>query len=239
MILSAAMNRNLAWILGVAALLAVLFVFMRTRSESPYSPLAVKPQTPSARSNEVATAGQLATPPSVESTNDRGPVASAREPEDLFSSPAFKQTEIARRWAAQGVTDTDIASAIHTLRQRGFEGNSLCDPALVQQFLPARIVRPFYLDSIELPETVAAGQPVPFTVHVNMPSPAYRFDRWEIRVEGSTVIVRPIGTRSADPVAAVVVPAQFTGELPGMEPGERVIRFEAIGEPVERTLRVQ
>ncbi len=157
----------------------------------------------------------------------------------VFTSDAFKQTELARRWAEQGVAEADIASALRKLRNRGFSGSSLRDPALVAQFLPARNVRPVMVESIALPATAPAGQPVPFSVNARFPSPAYQFESWNIQSTGTTVTVRPVGTLSADPVASVVVPVKLEGALPGLDAGRYNVRFEAIGDPVERSLSVQ
>jgi hypothetical protein len=40
-------------------------------------------------------------------------------------------------------------------------------------------------------------------------------------------------------VAAVVVPANLEGSLPALPPGQYTVRFEAIGEPMEKMLTVQ
>ena len=157
----------------------------------------------------------------------------------VFTSDEFRQTEIHRRWKAQGVTDKDITQALASLRDQGFSGVSLRDPALVAQFLPARNITPVYIDRIDLTDHATANAPVPFHLQANFPSPAYAFESWEISRTGSVVTVKPKGHRRAEPVASVVVPVQLDGALPGLPAGSYTIRFEAIGSPFEFPLTVQ
>lgn len=157
----------------------------------------------------------------------------------VFLSDDFKRTSVHERWVGQGVTDDDLASALAWMKDQGFTGAQLRDPALVSQFLPARNTEPVFVEEISLPATAAAGQPVPFTVKANFPSPAYTFEKWEIRPDGARIVVRPVGSKVGTPVAAVIVPVSLEGSIPGLSPGEYVVRFEAIGEPVEKNLTVQ
>lgn len=228
-------------ILLLLALLGILALAFFGRSKpvgqvhDPAQPVTSAPaQPPEDRTTPPPT-------PQIVQPNPAGTTSTVTTDADLavFTTEAFKKTELARRWNEQGVTEADLAAALQKLRNRGFSGASLRDPALVAQFLPARNVRPVMVESIALPATAPAGQPVPFSVNAQFPSPAYQFESWAIQSTGTTVTVRPVGTRSADPVASVVVPVTLEGALPALDTGLYTIRFEAIGDPVERSLSVQ
>jgi hypothetical protein len=226
---------RLAAVLSVVA--AVLLIWtLRSSVRAPGEP--ADPGRPVAR--RATNSGQVAAPVTASPpATPTGPDI-ARPDRDLatFLDPSFAATETARRWKKYGVGDSDIAAALERMRQRGFSGAQLRDAGLVEQFLPARNIEPVFLRSVAMPTNAAAGAPVPFTVRASFPTPAHSFERWDIAVEGTTVTVRPVGSRSADPAAAVVVPVDLTGELPPLSPGQYHVRFAAIGEPIEKTLSI-
>lgn len=137
------------------------------------------------------------------------------------------------------MTPEKIAQAIDRMRTHGHSGQSLMDPNLIAQFLPREHIAPAYVTGIDLPASIAVGQPAGFTVRANFPDPSYSFDSWEIAQSNSMVVVRMVGGRTGEAVGAVVVPVELTGELPGLSPGDYVIRFQALGNPVDRTLHVE
>jgi hypothetical protein len=234
------------WIAAVVFLLAT-FARQRRRSAGSHATaptavqmeatngVAVKQEGPAAADEGTAAAGTPAVQPST-----APPAPTSADPDlAVFLSDDFRKTSTSERWRKSGVTDADLALAVGMMRDRGFSGAQLRDPSLVGQFLPARNIEPVYIESIELPGTAAPNRPVPFRVAANFPSPAFTFEEWDIRQEGSDVFVRPVGSRSAGPVAAVVVPANLEGSLPALPPGQYTVRFEAIGEPMEKMLTVQ
>lgn len=154
-------------------------------------------------------------------------------------SPDFKSTTIYERWHDSGVTDDDVSAALVMMKERGFSGAQLRDAALISQFLPARNIQPVYVENFSLPSAAQAGQPVEFALEASYPSPAYTFDRWDIRYESSVVVIRPIGSRSAEPVASVLIPVTLKGTLSDLKPGTYTVRLEAIGAPIEKQLHIE
>lgn len=226
------LKRILAAIVGVALLVAVFFTANPKRGNGS-EPSVTPASSVTAQATTSTMAEVIAETPRVVAAGDADPDLG------VFLTDAFNRTQVHQRWTAQGVTETDIASALETMKKKGFSGAQLRDPNLVGQFLPARNIEPVFVEEITLPVSVSPNQPVSFSVKASFPSPAYTFEKWEIRRDGTRVTVRPVGSRTPDPVAAVVVPVELEGNLPGLDPGDYVVRFEAIGEPVERVLKVQ
>ena len=224
---------GLAVLAVVVILVAVLVRGRRPDVSSVRESTAVVPAT---RPPDSLPATANAGAPVQATTNASG----AADPDlAVFQSADFKRTSVHERWVGQDVTDADIGAALAWMKDQGFTGAQLRDPSLVSQFLPAHNIEPVYVDEISLPATAAAGQPVPFTVKANFPSPAYTFEKWEIRPDGARIVVRPVGSKVGTPVAAVIVPVSLDGSIPGLSPGDYTVRFEAIGEPVERQLTIR
>ncbi|MBU0677507.1 MAG: hypothetical protein KJ626_05265 [Verrucomicrobia bacterium] len=191
---------------------------------------AIEPQTePEASSDGGQAAGVL-----TETDSDI-----AAYPELDAFEPGFFETSLYVKWEKEGVTRADLASAVRLLKAQGFEGLKLQDPNLIAQFLPYRNIEPAYVDSITVEETVDAGQPVAFQMSANYPDPSYVFERWEIEEDAGVITVRMVGSKTGNPVAAVVVPVELEGEIPALAAGEYTVRFVAIGEPIEKNLSVR
>ena len=153
--------------------------------------------------------------------------------------PAFFETRIAKEWLRQGVTVEDIQKATDRLREQGLSGPALLDPGLIGQFLPAREIQPVYIKKVNLPPNALSGVPIPFLVEANFPDPSFIFDRWNVILDGSVIVLEPIGSKSGNPVAAIVVPVDLEGELPGLPPGDYTIRVTGLGTEIEASLSVQ
>jgi len=158
--------------------------------------------------------------------------------EELMGT-GFGKTAIAREWVGQGVTVDDVHTALDQMRTDGATEGQLKDPGLIGQLLPRRNIEPAYLDDVDMPAEIAAGASVAFVVSANYPDPSYQFTSWEIERKADVIEVRMKGEKRVGNVAAVVVPVELEGALPGLVAGEYKVLFSGLGEPIERSLTVQ
>lgn len=140
-----------------------------------------------------------------------------------------RASEIPLSLFGDGVTRADVQRAQQEMKARGFPASHIEDPALVRQFVGHRNVETMIFSSVELPDTASANEAVPFIASGTMPDPSFTFESWDVRVKDRDIVVRPLGSRSGQPVAAVVVPVQFAGEIPGLSPGEYNVHFVGLG----------
>lgn len=157
----------------------------------------------------------------------------------LPDQPGFRETAIYKAWRARGVTDEDIRTAVLLMREAGADARQLRDPNLIDQRLPARDIPAVAFKEIILPQTVAAGAVVPFSVSGVFPDPSYRFEEWVVVQADGVTEIEPRGMKSAETVSAVEVPVSLDGVIGPFKTGETVVVFKGIGQPVQRTIRVE
>ena len=87
-----------------------------------------------------------------------------------------------------------------------------------------------YVDRIEPAASSFTTENVRLKISGNLPSPAYKFDRFDIRINGSIIEVTPLATLDKSAMAAqVLVPFEQICEVDNLKPGRYEIKVYGRG----------
>ena len=82
------------------------------------------------------------------------------------------------------------------------------------------------IDSIDLPDTVSAGQKITFDAVVSTPNPCWRFHHFDISQNDKEVTIRAHAEYDGEPCQQVVSTFEAMGSLAFAEPGIYTIKLE-------------
>ena len=168
---------------------------------------------------------------------DPMPSAQTTNPVDR---PPLHLSPIAQLWLERdGITAEDIRTTVEKLRREGVPEHVLQDPDMVRQRLPRRNVHAVRVGELTLPETAAAGQPVPFSLSGALPDPSYSFTHFDVVREDDRIVIRPLGQTSGDPAPGIEVPVLLEGSLPPLPPGQYRVEYPGMAPDQPRLITIQ
>lgn len=90
-----------------------------------------------------------------------------------------------------------------------------------------------YIENVACGETITAGQELAVTVSGSLPSPAYSFERFEVKVKKDVIEITPIANYSPDKlVAQVLVPFEEVCKVQNLKPGTYSLQVNSRTEPL-------
>lgn len=90
-----------------------------------------------------------------------------------------------------------------------------------------------YVEDVTCGETITAGQELAVTVSGNLPSPAYSFEGFEVKVKKDVIEITPVA--NYDPgkmVAQVLVPFEEVCKVGNLKPGTYSLQVNSRTEPL-------
>ncbi|MFQ5676926.1 MAG: hypothetical protein ACE5G1_13600 [bacterium] len=90
-----------------------------------------------------------------------------------------------------------------------------------------------YVDEIDSKGTVAGSEKLDLTIRGNLPSPAYTFERFDVKVDGKTIKVTPLARYdSSKLVAQMLVPFENICTVENLKAGTYEVRVYGRGDKV-------
>jgi len=221
------MNKTIPVLLTLSLIFVVLIVVLKnqpTVSESTVTDTPASEMSPSITKPEPANES-IPTPETEKAPTGEGLVDPVVVREELFEiseadMTPFLHTEIAAKWKKElGYTDSEFIQAQRDLRARGFSEDKVNDPGVIMRHLPPRHTGRIRVSEIIVPEFVAAGETIPFTLKGIKPSPSYSFTHFDILVQGKTIRINAIGNSDGDNEAGLGGPVSLNGTLDPLMPG--------------------
>jgi hypothetical protein len=91
--------------------------------------------------------------------------------------------------------------------------------------------QPTYVEHVEAPEQVSAGQPLTLVVTGSLPTPAWQITDVSFRKDGRHVLVTVWSElKNHNPTIEMIVPFKRTIEIPGLSAGHWVVEVRGHGE---------
>ncbi len=87
-----------------------------------------------------------------------------------------------------------------------------------------------YVDTVEPTRPSFTAEQLSLRIKGNLPSPAYKFDRFEVKVKGREIAIRPLATIDTSVMAAqVLVPFEQVCEVENVKPGSYEVKVYGRG----------
>jgi len=91
----------------------------------------------------------------------------------------------------------------------------------------------FYIDDATCGETISSGERLEVTVKGNLPSPAYSFEGFDVKVKGDVIEISPLANYEPDKlVAQVLVPFEEVCRVENLKPGTYDLKINSRGGPI-------
>jgi len=102
-----------------------------------------------------------------------------------------------------------------------------------------RLVK-IYIDKVDSEPSISEAEKLQVNVSGNLPSPAYTFERFDVKVKGKVIEIIPLAKFDADRMAAqVLVPFQEVCTVENLKPGTYSIQVHGRGDTVVKTESIQ
>lgn len=180
---------------------------------------------PAAAPVETEPARPAPTPKPIEPEIPAAPTAAEAAEEETVTMDdlpptSFALTLIAKKWMEEeGYTLAELAEAEQKARDAGLS-QELINYGEVRRFLPPRYMNSVQIDTVSVPKTVKAGEPIPFTVRGRTPGEGFEFLRFNTVVQGPIVRINPLGFTREPTEGAMTAPVTLEGTLDPLPPGE-------------------
>lgn len=90
-----------------------------------------------------------------------------------------------------------------------------------------------YVDDATCGQTISAGDDLEVTVSGNLPSPAYTFDRFDVKVKDGVIEITPVADYHPDKlVAQVLVPFEEVCRVENLKPGTYDLKINSRAGPL-------
>ncbi|MCH8872331.1 hypothetical protein IH824_06095 [candidate division KSB1 bacterium] len=90
-----------------------------------------------------------------------------------------------------------------------------------------------YIDKVDSDQSISEAEKLQVRVSGNLPSPAYTFERFDVKVKGKVVEIIPLAKFDADKmVVQVLVPFQEVCSVENLKPGTYNIQVHGRGDTV-------
>lgn len=97
-----------------------------------------------------------------------------------------------------------------------------------------------YVDEVDSKGAVARTEKLELTIKGNLPSPAYTFERFDVKVDGKTITVTPLAKHdSSKLVAQVLVPFDNVCTVENLKAGTYEVRVYGRGDKVVRFKKIK
>lgn len=97
-----------------------------------------------------------------------------------------------------------------------------------------------YVDQVVSKENVSKDEELEVVVKGNLPSPAYKFERFDVKVKGKTIEVTPLARYDSTKMAAqVLVPYEEVCKIKKLKPGTYELKVHGRNETVTKSENIQ
>jgi len=97
-----------------------------------------------------------------------------------------------------------------------------------------------YVDKVDFDQSISEAKKLHVNVSGNLPSPAYTFERFDVKVKGKVVEIIPLAKFDADKmVIQVLVPFQEVCSVENLKPGTYDIQVHGRGDTVVKAESIQ
>lgn len=97
-----------------------------------------------------------------------------------------------------------------------------------------------YVDAVEAPQAVVAGDRFSVKVQGNLPNPAYMFERFDVAVKNDVIEITPLAKHDPEKIVIqVLVPFEEVCEVKNLKPGTYQIKVIGRSEPVVAQQRIE
>lgn len=101
------------------------------------------------------------------------------------------------------------------------------------------VTQKVYVDQVVSEESISKEEDLQVTVKGNLPSPAYKFDRFDVKVKGKTIEVTPLAEYDSTKMAAqVLVPYEEVCRVKDLEPGTYELKVHGRNETVAKSEKI-
>jgi len=103
-----------------------------------------------------------------------------------------------------------------------------------------RSLQKIYIDEVQPQHAVRTEETLQLTISGNLPSPAYEFERFDVKVSGDTIEITPLANYDSDKmVAQVLVPFEKVCDVTDLAPGAYKIKVHGRGDTVVSATSVE
>lgn len=144
-----------------------------------------------------------------------------KEPRIMNDLPPFSTTSlVAQTWMREeGYTVEELLQAQQRARESGVSEEVVNDPGVVRRFLPPRYMTTVQIQELVVPETVRAGEPIPFTIRGRIPQEGFEFLRFRSSMQGPIVRLDALGFTRVMTEGALTGTTELQGQLDPLPPG--------------------
>ena len=97
-----------------------------------------------------------------------------------------------------------------------------------------------YVDKVDSEQSISEAEKLQVNVSGNLPSPAYVFERFDVKVKGKVIEIIPLAKFDADKmVVQVLVPFQEVCSVENLKPGTYNIQVHGRGDTVVKAESIQ
>ncbi|MFQ5824995.1 MAG: hypothetical protein ACE5JB_13150 [bacterium] len=102
------------------------------------------------------------------------------------------------------------------------------------------MLQKIYVDTIDSKDVITKAEELEVTVKGNLPSPAYTFDHFDIKVKGNVIEITPLAKHDANKIVAqVLVPLQKVCRVKNLKPGTYEVKVNGRVQIVKAKQKVQ